>query len=249
MFRICFGLAFAVVAWAQGADDRATFEVASVKPARDGPSRMSGGPGTPDPDRFTATNAELSWLVVRAFGLDGWDRFTGPAWIDTATFDVVAKIPPGTTSDQFRKMLQKLLAERFRMQVHHETRILPVYELTVATNGPKLKLAAVGSGTDDFVPGSGVRPADRDGFPILPAGLSNVSCAHLAQGSYCTYRMSAIELLAQRLAVRRTPASLAASSTKPASQASTTLRSISSLVPLPRGTPQVSGRPFKNSLA
>jgi uncharacterized protein (TIGR03435 family) len=119
--------------------------------------------------------------------------------MDTTQFDVVAKVPPGTTAEQLRQMLQELLVERFRMQVHHELRAAPVYELTLATNGPKLKTAAEGSGTDDFVPGSGVRKANRDGFPILPPGRPNGACGQLPDGSYCTFRKVTMAMLVQRL--------------------------------------------------
>jgi uncharacterized protein (TIGR03435 family) len=144
-----------------------------------------------------ATNVELSFLVMRAYHLDE-DQLFRPGWMDTAEFNVVANVPPGTTEEQFRKMLQSLLAERFQMKVHHETRVVPVYELTLAKNGPKLK-PAQGSGTDDFVPGSGLRRVNRDGFPILPPGRSNFACQHLPDGSYCTYRMWTMNLLARRL--------------------------------------------------
>jgi uncharacterized protein (TIGR03435 family) len=124
--------------------------------------------------------------------------------MDTTQFDVVANVPPGTTAEQFRKMLQNLLAERFQLRVHHQTGVLAVYELMVAKNGPKpkLKLAAAGSGTDDFVPGSGIRRVDRDGFPILPSGRSNYACGHGPDGSHCTYRMSTMKQLAQGLTGR-----------------------------------------------
>jgi uncharacterized protein (TIGR03435 family) len=192
-------LVLVATACAQGAADRLTFEVASVKPAKHGNlSSMDGGPGTKDPGRFRATNMELSFIVMHAYGLSE-DQLSRPAWMDRAEFDVVANVPPGTTKEQFRKMLQNLLAERFRMKVHHETRVVPIYELTVAKSGPKLKAAAQGSGTDDFVPGSGLRQVNRDGFPILPPGRSNFACQHLPDGSYCTYRMWTMERLAQRL--------------------------------------------------
>jgi len=98
-------------------------------------------------------------------------------------------------------MLQNLLTERFRMKVHRETQVRPVYELTVAKDGPKLKLAAEGNGSDDFIPGNGPRPTDRDNYPILPPGRPNVACAHLPQGSYCTFRATTMEMLAERLSV------------------------------------------------
>jgi uncharacterized protein (TIGR03435 family) len=202
VLRICLGLVLVVAAWAQGAADSLTFEVASIKPsAKQGMvTRMADGPGTSDPGRFTATNAELSMLTMRAYGIQ-YDQLKGPAWMDTTQFDVVANVPPGTTAEQFRKMLQNLLAERFRMQVHHETRVVASYELTVANNGPKLKPAAESSGTDDFVPGSGVRQVNRDGFPILPPGRPNGTCGRLADGSYCTFRKVTMAMFVQRLSL------------------------------------------------
>jgi uncharacterized protein (TIGR03435 family) len=206
MLRFCLGLLLVAAAWGQeGGDDRLRFEVASVKPsAKQGMvTRMVGGPGTGDPGRFRAANAELGMLVFRAYGLQHENQLElkGPAWMHTTQFDVVANVPPGTTVDQLRKMLQNLLAERFHLQVHHVTRVEPVYELTGAKNGPKLKPAAEGSGTDDFVPGSGPRQADRDNFPVLPPGRPNVACGHLPQGSYCTFRMVTMGMLVQRLSL------------------------------------------------
>jgi uncharacterized protein (TIGR03435 family) len=202
VFRICLGLVLVAAAWGQGGDDRLRFEVASVKPsAKQGMiTRMAGGPGTSDPGRFRATNAELSMLVMRAYGIQD-DQLKGPARMETTQFDVVANVPSGTTAEQFRKMLQNLLAERFRLQVHHETRVLPVYELTVAKNGPKLKPAAEGIGTDDFVPGSGPRPTDRNDFPILPPGRPNVACRRGPDGGRCTFRMLTMTMLVQRLSL------------------------------------------------
>jgi uncharacterized protein (TIGR03435 family) len=201
--RICSGLILVVATCVQGAADHLTFEVASVKPsAKQGMiTRREGGPGTSDPGRFRVTNAALSALVVLAYGIQYADQLRRPAWMDTDEFDVVANVPHGTTAEQLRKMLQNLLAERFRMQVHHETQVVPVYELTVAESGPKLKPAAEGNGTDDFVPGRGPRPTDRDGFPILPPGRPNVACAQLPQGSHCTFRMLTMAMLVQRLSL------------------------------------------------
>lgn len=202
MPRVCLELVLTTALWVQAGEDRLAFEVASIKPsAKQGMvTKMAGGPGTSDPGRFQATNAELSMLVMRAWGIQ-YDQLKGPAWMEATPFDVIANVPPGTTAEQFQKMLQKLLAERFRMQMHHETRVEPVYELTVAKNGPKLKPAAEDSGADDFIPGSGPRPADRDNFPILPPGRPNMACGRLPQGSYCTFRMVTMGMLVQRLSL------------------------------------------------
>jgi uncharacterized protein (TIGR03435 family) len=196
-------MVFVAATWGQGGDELLRFEVASIKPSskQEILTRTTGGPGTSEPGRFTATNAELSWLVRRAYAIQS-DQLKGPAWMDTTQFDVVANVPPGTTVEQFRKMLQNLLAERFRLQAHQETRELAAYELTVAKNGPKLKPAAEGSGTDDFVPGSGIRRVGRDGFPTLPPGRLNFACGHGPEGSRCTYRMYTMTQFAQALAGR-----------------------------------------------
>lgn len=200
MLRISLGFVLVAAAWAQGAADHLTFEVASVKPSakQDMTTNMAGGPGTSDPGMFRANNAELTVLVLRAYGIEE-DQLRRPAWMDAIQFDVAARVPAGTTAEQFRTMLQNLLAERFRMRVHRETQVLSVYELTVAKNGPKMKPAAEGSGSDDLVPGSGPRPADRDNFPILPPGRPNIACGHFPQGSYCTFRMVTMRMFAQRL--------------------------------------------------
>jgi uncharacterized protein (TIGR03435 family) len=142
-------------------------------------------------------------LVFRAYGAQYEDdvQVRGQAWATTTQFDVEANVPPGTTLDQFRKMLQNLLAARFQLQVHHVTRVVPVYELTVAKNGPKLTQAAEGSATDGVVPGSGPGRVGRNDFPSLPPGQPNIACQHGPEGSRCTFRMQTMEMLVQRLSL------------------------------------------------
>jgi len=75
--------------------------------------------------------------------MDAYDvkslQIQGPAWLDTQRFDLNATMPPETTKEQFRSMLQNLLAERFKLTIHRETKELPMYSLAVARNGPKMK--------------------------------------------------------------------------------------------------------------
>ena len=147
MMRI--GLAFlpAFAAMAQPSPEKLTFEVASVKPATP-PSnpgmlmiRMRGGPGTPDPGQISYSNVTQRLLLAKAYGVQDY-QISGPAWLDSERYEVVAKVPKGTTEEQFKVMLQNLLAERFQLTLHHETRKLPLYALVVAKSGPKLKEAA-----------------------------------------------------------------------------------------------------------
>jgi uncharacterized protein (TIGR03435 family) len=157
------------VALGQGADSKLSFEVASVKRSGSESVRMSnGGPGTKDPERFTFSRAGLRDLIYRAYAVDDpYAQISGPGWIDTEEYDIAVKIPTGTTKEQFQQMLRNMLAERFELVVHHDTKVLPVYELVVAKNGPKLKESTLN-------PVSPSQPKafaeDKNGFPQLPPG-------------------------------------------------------------------------------
>jgi uncharacterized protein (TIGR03435 family) len=138
---------------------------------------VNGGPGTHDPGQFTYRGATLRALIFRAYQLvDIQQQIAGPAWIDTDRFDLAAKVPLGTTEAQFQQMLQNLLADRFKLAVHHETKLLQVYELVPAKNGPKLKESA---STDSPTAPAPAKPApakqDQDGFPVVPPGYSGMA--------------------------------------------------------------------------
>src|SRR5580700_4776117 len=143
---VAIGLA-AAAAYGQDTNAKLTFEVASIKPAAPpGGSpgvialrvMANGGPGTGDPGRWTAENFSLANLISAAYDLKRY-QYSGPAWMDDTRFDVVAKLPGGATKEQFRVMLQNLLADSFKLAIHHEKKEMQVYELVIAKNGLKLK--------------------------------------------------------------------------------------------------------------
>ncbi len=151
------------------------FEAASVKAvAAPGPgegTEIRGGPGTNDPGQITYSKATLSQVLRNAFGFV-WDfQYVGPAWLDTDRYTIVAKIPPGTTREQFRVMLQNLLAQRLGMQFHREQRAVPVYELVVAKGGSKLKESTETGAAPVDAPRR-ARDVNNDGFPVLPPGAN-----------------------------------------------------------------------------
>ena len=126
---------------------------------------------TPDPVRFTVENLDLKNLVTMAYGIEHY-QLTAPDWMQSTRFDIVAKVPEGSTREQFRLMLQSLLAERFKLTVHREQKDMQAYELTVGKNGPKMRESA-DTPTGVGPPAPAERPKtqlDKDGFPALPAG-------------------------------------------------------------------------------
>jgi uncharacterized protein (TIGR03435 family) len=163
---------------AQTPDGQPAFEVASVKPGMpQGPlgkrSIVNGGPGTSDPGLFSCQNCALIMLVARAYGLDADHPSSAPGWVHDQRFDVAAKMPPGTTQEQFALMLRNLLAERFKLAVHHEDRETQVYNLVVAKNGSKLKEWAPSAADDAAAPAlsqSLPLKKDQDGYPVIPQG-------------------------------------------------------------------------------
>jgi uncharacterized protein (TIGR03435 family) len=115
------------------------FEVASVKKLAQ-PSNIHmgrGGPGTADPEHLTIRNNTLQALLVSAYGLRPL-QISGPGWLETDYYDLLANVPAGITRKQMAVMLQNLLIKRFQLVVHHETRTFQVYELTVGKGGAKL---------------------------------------------------------------------------------------------------------------
>jgi uncharacterized protein (TIGR03435 family) len=116
------------------------FEVASVKVAAPAMvrSQVKGGPGSNDPGQITYTGMTLSELLRRAYSVQR-QQIAGPRWMEEGRFDIVAKLPAGTTKRDLATMLQNLLEERFGLAAHRETRIMPTYSLVIGKDGPKFK--------------------------------------------------------------------------------------------------------------
>src|SRR5579872_4048231 len=167
----------------QAADDRPSFDVASVKvhprPVGNGPQRVgsSGGPGSGDPTRYSMANMSLASLITSAYRINRY-QLSAPDWITGFggdTFDIQARLPAGTSKEQLALMTQRLLAERFGLKAHFEKKEMPMYDLVVAKGGPKFQETAPPPPVDEKAPDS--RPAaqpkimfDKDGFPLFPRG-------------------------------------------------------------------------------
>lgn len=138
----------ACVALAQGPD----FEVASVKKANGGPQ---GVWNEGSHERIRMLNMTLKSIVAQCYGIKDHNVF-GPSWIDSERFEILAKISPETAklperarNQAILAMAQRLLADRFQLQVHREMRDMPVYVLVPAKGGVKLTVA--GPPSNDWV--------------------------------------------------------------------------------------------------
>jgi len=147
-----------------------SFDVATIKPhPSDGDPSWIGIRNTPD--GVEGAFVTIPILIQRAYGLRSADQVSaGPEWTKNERFDIQAKmsevemaemkkLSPAETKARREVMLQALLAERFKLKVHSETRQAPVFELVIDRGGSKLKDAA----TDADLPlGKG-----EDGKPLV----------------------------------------------------------------------------------
>lgn len=148
--RIRTIVSIAVLAAAASAQPRPAFEAASIRPSepidqakmmamiRDGKAPLGA--------HITATRAEYNYLDLRtlltyAYGAKPY-QITGPDWMQTTRFDIVAKLPAGSTKADAPRMLQTLVEDRFKLVMHRTTEEHPVLAIVVGKGGPKLKESA-----------------------------------------------------------------------------------------------------------
>lgn len=128
-----------------------SYEVASIKIDNGGPNRPVAWDQSPD--GLMISNVMLELLIREAYGIQSYQIEGAPEWINQEEYDIAARIDDTETRHlrtltkeqaqaERRLMLQALLADRFRLVVHHETKQGPIYALAVAKNGPKFQKAA-----------------------------------------------------------------------------------------------------------
>lgn len=136
---------FSGLAFAQRAAPPLSFEVADVQMSPPGgkPSFnfLPGG-------KLTVHSATMKELIMAAWGLREGYLSGGPAWLPTERYDIVAKAATVKSDDEIRLMLQTLLRERFKLEIHHEQKVMPVFELVVGKKGSKLKESAADDSSD-----------------------------------------------------------------------------------------------------
>lgn len=119
-----------------------TFEVASIKPSADLTATITSGKMPHigmriDDSQVDIGSFTLAQLISTAYKVKPF-QVSGPEWIKTTRFDILAKLPDGATKEQVPDMLRALLEDRFKLEIHRDTKDEPIYALIVGKNGPKL---------------------------------------------------------------------------------------------------------------
>lgn len=190
------------------------FEVASVKPNKSGDQggqlrRLPGG-------RVNAVNMPLRMLITFAYQVTPLTLVGGPKWIEDDRFDIIAKldgdpppVPPGSGPDHMMLAMRTLLADRFRLKVHRETREQDVYALVMARAaggpGPALKRS-----TQDCSPetvramlGRGGPPAPGPGSPLVMCGARMMPGRMLLGGMPISMLVNTLGAMVGRVVVDR----------------------------------------------
>jgi|SRR5215469_8445072 len=122
------------------AQTQPAFEVASIR------RNVHGGDARVDitRGRVTMNNATLRTLIRNGYDIQNFQFAGAPSWLDSDSFDISATIADhaAVSENQYRALVRAMLADRFQLKVHWETRQGDVYALVVAKNGPKLKVSA-----------------------------------------------------------------------------------------------------------
>lgn len=196
-----------------GAEPLPAFEVASVRINK---SRELNRMFRPQPGgRFDATNVRLRDLVQFAYQVRGFQIEGGPGWIDTTTFDIVAKAPGdvaplvlvGGPTSPYMLMLRTLLADRFKLLVHWETKEQPIYALMLARDDGKLGPNIAPASTDCAALMKAARAGGPPPMPTddrLRCGM-RLSPSRLEMGGFpLTEFVNGLSAMLQRPVVNRT---------------------------------------------
>jgi len=145
-----------------------SFDVASIKAAAPCCAPGQWRESKAAEDRIDFRYVTLRYCIAFAYGLREY-QVSGPAWIGETRYDIVAKAAPGTRHNQLPDMMQQLLAERFQLQAHHETKEFSVFVLAVSKKGSRLKES----------PPDPDRPEGANvGMSMSPNGIGRIEVKH-----------------------------------------------------------------------
>jgi uncharacterized protein (TIGR03435 family) len=164
-----------MIAWFSGYGQTPSFDTASVRIHKAGNAEepRTGPWVQTSPQSVTMRNAKLLWCLTWAYQQPE-SSISGPDWINSERYDILAKTADPVSTAQLRLMLRTLLTDRFKLALHHETKETPVAVLVLGKNGPKNLQPAMAGGPPD-----GPRPIGGKQFHTL--AYSNVAMPDFAE--------------------------------------------------------------------
>jgi uncharacterized protein (TIGR03435 family) len=174
-------------AFAQAPAPRLEFEVTSIRPSAPitSPADTSRIGIHIDGQRVSLTMLALTDLIQSAYNVK-LHQISGPEWMAGARFDINAKLPADSTGKQIQPMIQTLLEDRFGLKLHREMRDFPVYALTIAKTGLKMKESPADP-PPDLANGAGAPPKT---FDVTASSSNNGTTINFGNGSYMTFDMN-----------------------------------------------------------
>ena len=129
---------------AQSQDENASatailFKTVSIKPST---SSIVGGDTKVGPDELSAPNAALQGLIRFAYDVQDDQILGAPSWLSSKRYEIEAKADNPVAGDDPGRLVSELLSKYFKLSAHRETRLIPVYELVIAGDGPKRRESA-----------------------------------------------------------------------------------------------------------
>lgn len=170
------------------------YDVASIKPNKSGTNMVRL---MFRPDGLSATNGTLQMLIHAAYRVESNQISGAPNWVNTERYDIEAKMDSATAEElhklsederliERQRMLQALLAERFKLTIHRESKELPIYALVVAKGGPKFQEAKPGDTYPNGIKGpdghggAGLMFMGREGLTAQGIPIANL-VGHLSR--------------------------------------------------------------------
>jgi len=158
------------------------FEVASIRPSAPTSLGQVGLGLHIDGSQVSIRQFALKDEIAIAFKLKQY-QVSGPDWLATEKFDIVAKLPDGAPRDQVREMLQALLLDRFQMKTHHESKDFSVYAVVVGKGGLKMKESPADPADP---PADGDKKPDNGAVNVSVSGGRGGVVANYGNGSFFT---------------------------------------------------------------
>lgn len=160
------------------------FEVASVKPsAPDAPEQVSLGAHI-DGARFSCNYFSLRDYIRMAYRVKDY-QIVSPEWMGTERYDITATLPPGGSSqERIADMMKALLADRFQLKLHHDTKEFPVYALVLAKGGTRPKESPIEADADG---------AAKPAVNVTANGSRNGVAVNLGHGAFFNFSDNKLE--------------------------------------------------------